>query len=219
MLGDMHSWMSGSHILSRLGAKTTFGSECSTGPEGEISFVKTALVQLSSWHKWVTLTCSSTTSLSHKKLPLKKKFLRVPDKVKGNEEAHWKNYCWHHWTIIIRLGSPTCSYSKDDLGGNPRFCVDGLPWWHHHLFTGPWPTLPRHLSCSKPAEEYQIPTSSKLLWRFLGMAVWYHRFKPLNSLKRKNTKSKWSIDCQTAWTKHRENFPPTNLSVWQLCGS
>lgn len=60
---------------------------------------------------------------------------------------------------------------------------------------------------TKAAEKYPVPTNLKSLQRFLGMAGWFHRFvpkfseiaEPLNALKRKDTKFRWTTDCQTAF--------------------
>ena len=56
-------------------------------------------------------------------------------------------------------------------------------------------------------QDLPVPSNLKALQRFLGMAGWYHRYvpnfsqiaDPLNALKRKGVKFKWTAECQTAF--------------------
>ena len=56
----------------------------------------------------------------------------------------------------------------------------------------------------KAVEDFPVPTNLKAVQRFLGMSGWYHRFvpnfsgvaDPLNNLKRKGVKFRWTPECQ-----------------------
>ncbi|XP_045569661.1 uncharacterized protein [Salmo salar] len=60
---------------------------------------------------------------------------------------------------------------------------------------------------TKAVQDFPVPTTLKALQRFLGMAGWYHRFvlnfsqvaEPLNALKRKGAKFRWTAECQTSF--------------------
>ena len=59
----------------------------------------------------------------------------------------------------------------------------------------------------KAVEDFPVPTNLKAVQRFLGMSGWYHRFvpnfaevaDPLNNLKRKGVKFRWTPECQRAF--------------------
>ena len=71
---------------------------------------------------------------------------------------------------------------------------------------------------TKAMAEYPVPVNLKTIQRFLDMAGWYHRFvpnfselaEPLNALKRKGVKFKWTFECQAAFEALKQHLmsPP-----------
>lgn len=67
-------------------------------------------------------------------------------------------------------------------------------------------------------QDFPVPTNLKAVQRLLGMAGWYHWFvpnfsriaEPLNNLKRKGAKFRWTPDCQNAFTMLKDHLiqPP-----------
>ena len=96
-----------------------------------------------------------------------------------------------------------------------KFCRTSLKFLGHIVSSAGVHVDPEK---TEAVHNYPVPTTLKALQRFLGMAGWYHRFvpnfsrlaEPLNALKRKGAKFRWSAECQDAFEKLKDHLirPP-----------
>ncbi|KAL2091743.1 hypothetical protein ACEWY4_011541 [Coilia grayii] len=111
-----------------------------------------------------------------------------------------------------------CALRKAGLTVNMKksqFCRKSLKFLGHLVSAEGIQADPEKITA---VQQYPVPTTLKALQRFLGMAGWYHRFVPnfsqiavpLNALKRKGAKFRWTQECQQAFEELKQHLvsPP-----------
>lgn len=106
----------------------------------------------------------------------------------------------------LHLGNSTSGYSRRFSKNSERqdFFQTSLEFLGHIVSVAGIQVDPDK---TKPIEEFPLLNNNKDIQQFLGLSGWYHQFvpnfshlvEPLNALKHKWAKFKWTLECQSAF--------------------